>query len=361
VTSDTEADTCRKFVIPRLQGAGWDDAPCAINEQRSFTAGRVRFVRGEPRRGQAKRADYILRYRPDYPIAVVEAKAAYRHAADGVQQAKDYAQILGLRFAYATNGETIIEIDLGEGVERERLDFPTPAELWSRERAGLGLPDDDAADRLLTPGFRDAAKPLRYYQEIAVNRALAAIHAGQRRALLTLCTGAGKTAITFQIAWRLWSAGWNRRGGHRKPKILFLADRKVLVDDPKDKDFAPFGEGRYKIEGGEVSLGRDIYFSTYQAIAEDERRPGLYREFGPDFFDLVIVDECHRGSARDDSSWREILEFFEPAYQLGLTATPVSDQDRDTARLLRRAPRREAEGDRARVRQGVRPKQASSR
>lgn len=328
--ADTEADTCRRFVVPRLQAAGWDDAPCAINEQRHFTKGRIRFVRGEPRRGRAKRADYILRYRPDYPIAVVEAKAAYRHAADGVQQAKDYAVILGLRFAYATNGHAIIEIDLAAGTERERPDFPTPAELWSRERTALGLTDDAAAERLLAPALSDPAKPPRYYQEIAVNRALSAIHTGQRRALLVLCTGAGKTAITFQIAWRLWSSGWNRRGQHRKPKVLFLADRRVLVDDPKDKDFAPFGDGRFKIEGGAISKGRDIYFSTYQAIAADENRPGLYREFGPDFFDLIIVDECHRGSARDDSSWREILEFFEPAYQIGLTATPISEVERDT-------------------------------
>lgn len=330
VSLDTEADTCRKFVVPRLQAAGWDDAPCAINEQRHFTKGRVRFVRGEPRRGKAKRADYILRYRPDYPIAVVEAKASYKQAADGIQQARDYATTLGLRFAYATNGHAIIEIDLAAGTERERSDFPTPAELWSRERADLGLVDDEAAERLLTPGLSDPAKPLRYYQEIAVNRALSAIHTGQQRALLVLCTGAGKTAITFQIAWRLWSSGWNRRGQHKKPKILFLADRKVLIDDPKDKDFAPFGDGRFKVEGGIISKGRDIYFSTYQAIAEDETRPGLYRDFGSDFFDLIIVDECHRGSARDDSSWREILTFFKPAHQIGLTATPISEAERDT-------------------------------
>ncbi|WP_409564098.1 EcoAI/FtnUII family type I restriction enzme subunit R [Methylobacterium sp. J-068] len=327
---DTEADTCRKFVVPRLQAAGWDAAPCSINEQRHFTKGRVRFVRGEPRRGKAKRADYILRYRPDYPIAVVEAKAAYKQAADGIQQAKDYATTLGLRFAYATNGHAIIEIDLAAGIERERSDFPTPEELWSRERGGLGLADDAAAEQLLTPGLEDPTKPLRYYQELAVNRALAAIHTGQHRSLLVLCTGAGKTAITFQIAWRLWSSGWNRRSQHKKPKILFLADRKVLVDDPRDKDFSPFGEGRFKIEGGAISKSRDIYFSTYQAIAEDENRPGLYQEFGSDFFDLVIVDECHRGSARDDSNWREILTFYKPAFQIGLTATPISEAERDT-------------------------------
>ncbi|MBW8815024.1 MAG: DEAD/DEAH box helicase family protein [Caulobacterales bacterium] len=327
---DTEADTCRRFIVPKLQGAGWDEAPCAINEQRTFTDGRVLFVGGQPRRGKRKRADYILRYRPDYPIAVIEAKAEYRSAKDGVQQARDYAEVLGLRFAYASNGREIIEIDLAAGTEIERRDFPSPAELWSRQQTGLSLPSESAAATLLTPGYPDPERPLRYYQEIAVNRALEAITAGDRRVLLNLCTGAGKTAVAFQTCWRLWSAGWNKRGDHRKPKILFLADRNVLVDDPMAKTFAPFGDARFKLEGGNVSHGRDIYFAIYQAIARDERRPGLYKEFARDFFDLIIIDECHRGSARDDSTWREILEWFEPAYQLGMTATPLREESRDT-------------------------------
>ncbi|MGJ4898649.1 EcoAI/FtnUII family type I restriction enzme subunit R [Bradyrhizobium oligotrophicum] len=327
---NTEADTCRKFVVPRLQAAGWDSAPHAINEQRTFTDGRVIFVGGRARRGRQKRADYILRFNADYPIAVVEAKASYKSTADGLQQAKNYAEILGLKFAIATNGAEIVEFDFFTGIETLRADFPTPAELWTRQRAGLGLADDAAANRLLTPGFPDPGKPLRYYQESAVNQALQAILTSRRRALLTLCTGAGKTAVAFQIAWRVWSAGWNKRGDFRKPKILFLADRNILVDDPMGKTFAPFGDARFKIENGVVSQGRDIYFAIYQAIARDERRPGLYREYARDFFDLIIVDECHRGSARDDSSWREILEYFEPAYQLGMTATPLRDDNRDT-------------------------------
>lgn len=305
-------------------------APCAINEQRTFTDGRVLFVGGQPKRGKRRRADYILRYRPDYPIAVIEAKAEYRSAEDGVQQAREYAEVLGLRFAYASNGHKIIEIDIAAGTEIQRPDFPTPAELWSRQQTGLSLPGESAATTLLTPGYPDAERPLRYYQEIAVNRALEAITAGDRRVLLNLCTGAGKTAVAFQTCWRLWSAGWNKRGDHRKPKILFLADRNVLVDDPMAKTFAPFGDARFKLEGGNVSHGRDIYFAIYQAIARDERRPGLYKEFARDFFDLIIIDECHRGSARDDSTWREILEWFEPAYQLGMTATPLREESRDT-------------------------------
>ena len=176
----------------------------------------------------------------------------------------------------------------------------------------------------------------RYYQEIAVNSAVEAILKGRKRLLLTMATGTGKTAVAFQICWKLWNSRWNRTvnrpsdADYRKPKILYLADRNVLVDQPKDGLFAAFDDARWKIEGGVVNLGREMYFAIYQAIAKDERRPGLYKEFLRGFFDLVIVDECHRGSARDDSNWREILMWFEPAYQLGMTATPLRDDNRDT-------------------------------
>ena len=145
-----------------------------------------------------------------------------------------------------------------------------------------------------------------------------------------MATGTGKTIVAFQICWKLWNARWNRTGEYRRPRILYLADRNLLVDDPKDKTFAPFGDARCKIENGQTPKSREMYFAIYQAIAQDERRPGLYREYPPDFFDLIIVDECHRGSARDDSNWREILEYFEPAYQLGMTATPLREDNRDT-------------------------------
>jgi type I restriction enzyme, R subunit len=243
---------------------------------------------------------------------------------------RNYALILGLKFAFATNGREIIECDLFTGRETERSDYPTPDELWRRQREALGITDDTAAERLLTPARPDPGKPLRYYQEVAVNRAVQAILTGDNRSLLTLCTGSGKTQVAFQICWKLWSAGWNRRGDFRKPKILYLADRSVLVDDPIAKDFAPFGDARFKITEGKVSKARDIYFAIYQAIAEDANREGLFREFAPDFFDLVIVDECHRGSARDESSWRRILDYFAPAFQLGMTATPLRDDNRDT-------------------------------
>ena len=325
-----EADTCRKYVVPKLQAAGWDDPPHAINEQRTFTDGRVVFVGGKARRGKQKRADYLLRYSPDFPIAIVEAKARYKHAAEGLQQAMDYAEILGLRFAYATNGRGIVEFDFATGIERELSEFPTPANLWERLRRADGPEDDGVAERLLTPGFPDRAKPLRYYQEIAVNRAVQAVLQGRRRALLTLCTGAGKTMVAFQICWKLWQARWNARGDSRRPKILFLADRNFLVDEPMAKDFRPFGDARHRIAHGDALKSREMYFATYQTLAEDESRSGLYREYDPRFFDLIVVDECHRGSARADSAWREILEWFEPASQIGMTATPRRQESVDT-------------------------------
>ncbi len=326
---DTEADTCRKEVIPKLVEAGWDDAPCAINEQRTFTDGRIIFVGGKARRGRQKRADFILRYRADFPIAVVEAKPKYKHAAEGLQQAREYAEILGLKFAYSTNGREIIEIDYITGVEREISTYPSPEELWQRlsepEKVGA-----DIKDRLLSPTYPDKSKPLRYYQETAVNLSVQAVLQERKRLLLTLCTGAGKTAVAFQISWKLWSSGWNTKGKNRKPKILFLADRNMLVDDPKDKDFSVFGDARFKISGGEISKGRDIYFAIYQAIAGDENREGIYKNYAKDFFDLIIVDECHRGSARKGGNWRDILEWFDQAYQIGMTATPKRDDNVDT-------------------------------
>ncbi|MBA2245992.1 MAG: DEAD/DEAH box helicase family protein [Gemmatimonadetes bacterium] len=325
----TEADTCRENVTPALIAAGWNRDPHSIAEQRTFTDGRI-FVAGEQgRRGKAKRADYLLRYTRDFTIAVVEAKAEDHPAGEGMQQAKEYAEILGLSFAYASNGREILEFDFLTGLERRLDTFPTPAELWDRLRAGHSL-DERAAERVLAPFHLIAGKTPRYYQEIAINRAVQAIAQGKRRVLLTLATGTGKTLVAFQICWKLWSSRWNRAGIYRHPKILYLADRNLLVDDPKDKMFLPFGDARAKIGGGEISKGRGMYFAIYQAIAEDERRPGLYREFPPDFFDLVVVDECHRGAASDESRWREILEYFEPAYQLGMTATPRRDDNADS-------------------------------
>lgn len=324
-----EADTCRRYVVPRLQAAGWDTDPHRINEQVTFTDGRIIVAGRRGRRRPGKRADYILRYRPDMAVAVVEAKPTFATPSEGLQQAKDYAIILGLKFAYATNGHGIVEFDFITGLEREIDAFPTPVELWTRLISSESL-NQTAAETLLAPAHHLSGKSPRYYQEIAINRAVQAVAQGKPRILLTMATGTGKTVVAFQICWKLWSSRWNRSGEHRRPRILYLADRNILVDDPMAKIFAPFGDARWKIANGNAVQSREMYFAIYQSIAKDSNRPGLYREYAPNFFDLIIVDECHRGSARDDSNWREILDYFQPAFQIGMTATPRRQDNADT-------------------------------
>lgn len=330
-----EADTCRLLITPKLQALGWDTDPHRICEQVSFTDGRIVVTGKKAKRRPGKRADYVLRYSPDMPIAVVEAKPDTSSAGEGMQQAKDYAEILGLKFAYATNGKEILEFDFQTGLETTLSDFPPPDVLWARLKSAADVPND-AEQRILTPAYRLSGKIPRYYQEIAINRVISSILQGKKRILLTMATGTGKTVVAFQICWKLWSSHWNRTGDYRRPRILFLADRNILVDDPKDKDFAPFGDARWKIEDGIANKGREMYFATYQSIAEDSNRPGLYKEYAPDFFDLIIIDECHRGSAKKDSTWREILEYFKPAFQLGMTATPLRDETRNTYEYFRK-------------------------
>jgi type I restriction enzyme R subunit len=328
-----EADTCRVHITLALQRAGWDRDPHRISEQVTFTDGRIVVVDQKARRREGKRADYILRYRPDMPLAVVEAKPDTEPAGNGMQQAKEYAEILGLKFAYATNGLEILECDFTTGHEREIAAFPEPDELWTRLIRSDHL-SADVAEHLLAPAYHLSGKSPRYYQEIAINRTLQAVLQGRPRILLTMATGTGKTDVAFQICWKLWSSRWNRDGGYRRPRILYLSDRSILIDDPKDKVFAPFGDARCKIENGIATKSREMYFAIYQAIARDERRAGLYREYDPGFFDLIIVDECHRGSANDESNWREILEYFQPAIQIGMTATPLREDNRDTYRYF---------------------------
>ncbi len=326
----TEADTCRKYVLPKLLESGWDYDPHSFTEQKTFTDGRIIGTSKKVRRRPQKRADYLLRYTRDFMIAVVEAKAAHKTPGDGMGQAKEYAEILGVKFAFSTNGHGILEFDFITGKEKEIETFPTPKELWQRLQQHQGLTDEKTVQQFLTPSNHLTGKIPRYYQEIAINRTIQAIVQGKQKILLTMATGTGKTVIAFQICWKLWSSRWNRFGEHRRPKILYLADRNILIDDPKDKVFAAMGDARWKIENGEISKGREMYFSTYQAIAQDEQRPGLYKEYPRDFFDLIIIDECHRGSARATSNWREILEYFAPAFQLGMTATPLREDNRDT-------------------------------
>ena len=323
--SDTEADTRATLVDPALAGAGW--APEHIRREFQFTDGRITVSGRTARRGRVKRCDYVLRWSRDHLLAVVEAKSIEVPASDGLQQAIEYATTLGIPFAYATNGTTIIERDLLTGVESTLHAFPSREELYARWRTARGLTAE--VERVLSTPLHTGKRQARYYQLIAINRAIEALARGDERVLLTLATGTGKSFIAFQICWRLWNAGWNRKGRPAKPRILFVADRDVLVSDPYTKDFAPFESARWRIEG-EAVVGREVYFATYQAIAEDTNRPGLFRQYQRDFFDLVIVDECHRGSARDDSTWRDILDWFTGAAKLGLTATPLREDNRDT-------------------------------
>ena len=324
----TEADTCREYVTPAIKEAGWGAVPHAIGEQHAITAGRILVVGKKTHRAKLRRADYILYFKRDFPVAVIEAKELGMPAENGVQQAREYAEMLGLRFAYATNGKRIIEIDYTTGREHEVTRYPTPDELWQRLQVEAGL-TPEAAERWLEPYNLASGKEPRYYQDLAIRRVVGAILNGRKRILATLATGTGKTVVAFQICWKLWSSRWNLTGEYRRPKILFLADRNILVDDPKDKTFAPFGDARHKLTSRDPSLARDMYFGIYQSLTNGADED-LFRQYRPNFFDLIIVDECHRGSSRDDSSWRRVLDYFTPAVQFGMTATPLRDDTRDS-------------------------------
>lgn len=326
----TEADTCRKYVVPRLKDAGWDDNQ--INEQKTITNGEVILVGDRVIRKKQKRVDYLLKFVNDMPIAVVEAKSEYKNPGSGIQQAKEYALMLGLKFAYSTNGHGIIEHDFINGEEKELENFPSPLILWNRFLESEKI-EPHVSEKLVTMLIHTSDKNIRYYQEIAINRTLQAILQEKKRILLTMATGTGKTTVAFQIIWKLWNSRWNMKWEYRKPRVLYLADRNILVDDPKVKTFSPFGEALKKIEG-EIVMSRDIYFSTYQSLSSDSRRTGLFKQYPNNFFDLIIVDECHRGSARDESSWREILEYFFDCYQIGMTATPLRNDNIDTYRYF---------------------------
>ncbi len=328
----TEADTCRQYVTPLLKLAGWEDD--LIAEQRYITAGKIKVVGKKHLRRKGKKPDYILLRTPDYPIAVVEAKSIYKQPSDGLAQAKEYAELLKLKFVYATNGNGIVEFDYITGRQRDILEFPAPDELWHRLSAYKEW-DDELAEKILylnnraNKNFDGKVKRPRYYQQIAIDRACEAIFKGKKRILLTMATGTGKTFVAFQIIWKIWDQHWNLKGDALRPKILYLADRNILIDDPMIKDFAVFEDALHKIKGDPIK-SRDLYFTIYQAIARDENKPGLFKEYDRDFFDLIIVDECHRGSARDDSNWREILEYFQPATQIGMTATPKHNDNINT-------------------------------
>jgi type I restriction enzyme R subunit len=340
----TEADICAKYITPAIVRGGWDEAT-QIRREVTFTKGRI-IVRGKlVTRGKPKRADYILYYE-HLPIAVIEAKDNSHSVQDGLQQALDYAGVLNVPFVFSSNGDGFDFHDrTGQNAAIETtlaLDaFPSPAELWSKYQRWKGL--TPAQEKIVLQSYYDdgGGKEPRYYQRNAINAAVEAIAKRQNRVLMVMATGTGKTYTAFQIIWRLWKSAW--KAGKQK-RVLFLADRNVLIDQTMVNDFRPFGVTMAKLSTNAKTIERDdgiateltiaidrkrridtsyeIYLGLYQALTGPEERQKLYREFSKDFFDLIVVDECHRGSAAQDSAWREILDYFESATQIGLTATP---------------------------------------
>lgn len=346
----TEHDIRSKFITPALQAAGWD-LMSQIREEVYFTNGRI-IVRGKlVTRGKRKFADYVLYYRPNIPIALIEAKDNNHSSGDGMQQALEYAETLDIPFVFTSNGDGFVFHDrTGQSSPRESglaLDaFPSPAQLWSRYRANKGLFTAD--EPLVLRDYHDdgSGKEPRYYQRIAINRTVEAIAHGQPRILLVMATGTGKTYTAFQIIWRLWKAGVKKR-------ILFLADRNVLVEQTMANDFRPFGPAMARLSTHSRTIERqdgtsaklvtaldrnprridtsyEIYLALYQAITGPDDSQKVYRELSPGFFDLIVIDECHRGSASADSAWREILTYFSSATQIGLTATPKDNHYDDS-------------------------------
>ena len=316
----TEEDIKMKFITPAIVGAGWDLAR-QIRAEFTFTDGRV-IVRGNvTARGKRKRADYILLYKPNLPLAVIEAKDNSQSPGAGMQQALEYAATLDIPFVYSSNGDSFVEHDMATGTERELApeDFPPPEELWQRYTRQKNL--NEQQEKLITEPyyFQIGDKTPRYYQRIAINRTLEAIAKGQDRILLVMATGTGKTYTAFQIIYRLWKAG-------QKKKILYLADRNVLVDQTMTNDFKPFEKVMTKVENRTLDSSYEIYMALYQQLTGEDTFE-VFTQFKPDYFDLIIVDECHRGSAKDESRWRKILDYFTAATQIGMTATPKETFD----------------------------------
>lgn len=327
----SERDICTKFITPAIVQAGW--LQHQFREEVPLTDGRV-MVRGNlaariknPEvKGGPKRADFVLYARPNVPIAVVEAKQARFSVGHGMQQALTYAEMLDAPFAISSNGDGFLLHDrtgLTQPIERELplTAFPSLNELWPLYQHWKGLVEASAVKLIEQPFYTDGSgKEPRYYQRVAINRAIESIAKGQRRVLLVMATGTGKTYTAFQIIWRL-------RKAKAKKRILFLADRNILVDQTMQQDFAPFGEVMHKVSNREVKKNYEIYLALYQAVTGREEWKQIYCQFPADFFDLVVIDECHRGSAAEDSAWRDVLDYFSSATHLGLTATPKETKD----------------------------------
>lgn len=328
----SEDETCRRFVLPALDRAGWGEE--RIRVQHRINKGRIRATARLHRQGAPLIADYVLEHSDGLPIAVIEAKRLYRDPADGFEQVKRYAELLDVPFAYVTNGQRTMELDARAGTVRDVSGFPSPDALWARYLKDRELTDDIAGELASAPlnsslrNWDGTPTTPRYYQQVAINRTVQAIARGEDRLLLVLATGTGKTFVAAQIVAKLWNRDWP---GGRKPRVLYLADRNILVDQPKDQYFQPmFGDAVHKLGGGDAKTGRHIYFALYQSLDSGRDESRLYLQFPQDYFDLVIVDECHRSSSAEGSQWRAILDYFRPAVQIGLTATPISRKDADT-------------------------------
>ena len=331
----SERDICTKFITPALEKAGWDIST-QIREEYPLTKGRI-IVRGKlTTRARNKRADYVLFLKPNLPIAVIEAKDNTHTVGDGMQQALGYAELLDVPFAFSTNGDRFLfhnKLAADGTIEREiSLDeFPSTEALWKSwaERKGLTSKQSELVTQDYYSDGTD--KTPRYYQVLAINKTVEAVAKGENRILLVMATGTGKTYTAFQIIWRLWKS-------RAKKRILFLADRNILVDQTMTNDFKPFGSAMTKIQKRQANKSYEIYLSLYQAVSGVEEERNIYKQFSRDFFDLIVVDECHRGSAAADSAWREILDYFTSATQIGLTATPKETRDVCLLQELRNLP-----------------------
>lgn len=325
----SERDICTKFITPAVEKSGWNKLSQLLEEV-SFTDGKI-YVRGKlAARGNRKRADYILYYKPNIPIAIIEAKDNKHSVRAGIQQALDYAKILDIPCVFSSNGDGFLFHDrtaTGNEIETEfNLDsFPSPEQLWEKYKKFKGI-TTPAAEKIISQDyyFDGTSRKPRYYQQIAINRTVEAIAKGQDRIILVMATGTGKTYTAFQIIHRLWKSG-------AKKRILFLADRNALINQTKRGDFKYFKDKMTVVKHRQIDKSYEIYLALYQGLSGTDEQADVYKQFSPEFFDLIVIDECHRGSAKEDSSWREILSYFKHATHIGLTATPKETKETSNA------------------------------
>lgn len=320
----SEASIITKYILPAIEDSGWDRHK-QIAQEVSFTDGRIIVRKKVVTRGKRKRADIILYYKSNMPLAIIEAKDNKHSLDSGMQQGLKYGEILDIPFIYSSNGDGFIEHDRTKtegSIERELSlsEFPSPEELWKRYKEWKGIEEEE--QKAVMQDYyidQDSFEP-RYYQRIAINRTVEAISKGQNRVLLVMATGTGKTYTAFQIVYKLFKS-------KTKKRILYLADRNILVDQTIIGDFKPLTDNINKIRNRKADKSREIQFALYQSLTGDTEEKKLYKKYSRDYFDLIIVDECHRGSAKDDSAWREILDYFDSATKVGLTATPKETKD----------------------------------